>query len=326
MHRSYHTKKNDFIQYTELGQASKAEIADGKYLTIEGYGMVIGHSIMPNQSASLQIQNVLNVPQANKWLFSLIAIRQYGSLSQTMNKDTTVSQNGTPCIVGLPKSEKLHFFDMVLIKNKNEIPQAIIATISDYTSWHRRMGHTHQHMIKHLKKKHRRWSSSNHQCTSWSLWGMWKRKVQETSFPSFKIKGKTTLRSGTFQSGWNASSLYWWIQIYHHLLRQLLFFWGHALPQKEKWRITCNQTIQSMGQKTTWHHTEMQTIWSWRVPVKWAKNLHGREWNWIPNVHARFSATKWMSGKVPVNHHKWSWGHVASHWLIQQFLDICCEG
>ena len=37
-------RKSDFIQYTELGQASKAEITDGKYLTIEGFGMIIGHS------------------------------------------------------------------------------------------------------------------------------------------------------------------------------------------------------------------------------------------------------------------------------------------
>ena len=41
-------RKSDFVQYREVGQASKAEIADGKYLTIEGYGMIIGHSIMPN--------------------------------------------------------------------------------------------------------------------------------------------------------------------------------------------------------------------------------------------------------------------------------------
>ena len=33
--------KSDFIQYWELGQASQAEIANGKYLKIEGYGMVI---------------------------------------------------------------------------------------------------------------------------------------------------------------------------------------------------------------------------------------------------------------------------------------------
>ena len=32
--------KSDFIQYWALGQASKAEIADGKYLQIEGYGKV----------------------------------------------------------------------------------------------------------------------------------------------------------------------------------------------------------------------------------------------------------------------------------------------
>ena len=69
-------RKSDFVQYTELGQASKAEIADGKYLTIEGYGTIIGHSIMLNQLASFQIQNVLYIPQTNKWLFLLIATGQ----------------------------------------------------------------------------------------------------------------------------------------------------------------------------------------------------------------------------------------------------------
>ena len=54
-------RKSDFVQYTQLGQASKAKITDRKYLTIEGYGMVIGHSIIPNQTASLQIQNVLYI-------------------------------------------------------------------------------------------------------------------------------------------------------------------------------------------------------------------------------------------------------------------------
>ena len=61
--------KSDFVQYWELGQASKAEIADGKYLQIEGYEMVIGYSIMPNKMVSLQIQNVLYIPEANKRLF-----------------------------------------------------------------------------------------------------------------------------------------------------------------------------------------------------------------------------------------------------------------
>ena len=88
--------KSDFVQYWELGQASKAEIADGKYLQIEGYEMVIGYSIMPNKMVSLQIQNVLYIPEANKWLFSLIAMGQCGSMSQTTKEGTTISQNGTP--------------------------------------------------------------------------------------------------------------------------------------------------------------------------------------------------------------------------------------
>ena len=48
-------RKSDFVQYRELGQLHKAEIADGKYLTIEGYGTVIGHSKMPHKNESLQI-------------------------------------------------------------------------------------------------------------------------------------------------------------------------------------------------------------------------------------------------------------------------------
>ena len=63
--------KSDFIQYWELGQASEAEIANGKYLKIEGYGTVIGYSIMVNKTVSLQIQNVLHVPEANKRLLPL---------------------------------------------------------------------------------------------------------------------------------------------------------------------------------------------------------------------------------------------------------------
>ena len=102
--------------------------------------------------ATLQIQNMLYVPEANKWLFSLIATGQHGSMSQTTNKGTTVSKDGKPYIVGLPKSGRLHSFNMELIRNKNKIPWATIATLSDYTLWHRRMGHINQHVIKHLRK------------------------------------------------------------------------------------------------------------------------------------------------------------------------------
>ena len=59
-------RKSDFVQYRELGQLHKAEIVDGKYLTIEGYGTVIGHSKMPHGHESLQIQNVLYIPEVNK--------------------------------------------------------------------------------------------------------------------------------------------------------------------------------------------------------------------------------------------------------------------
>ena len=95
---------------------------------------------------------MLYVPEANKRLFSLITTGQHGSMSQTTREGTTVSQNGTPFIIGTPKSGKLHSFDMVLTKNLSETPRAIIAMLSDYTLWHEHMGHTHQHVIKHLGK------------------------------------------------------------------------------------------------------------------------------------------------------------------------------
>ena len=182
--------KSDFIQYWELGQASKAEIANGKYLKIEGYGTVIGYSIMPNKMVSLQIQNVLYIPEANKRLFSLIAAGQRGSMSQTTSKGTTISLNGKPYIVSLPKSGRLHSFDMELVKNKNEVSGAIIATISDYTLWHRRMGHAHQCVIKHLGKNtecgpHQTTNPPNGACE-----GCEKGKSKRLPFPALKSRAK----------------------------------------------------------------------------------------------------------------------------------------
>ena len=122
MHRAHHTrKKSDFIQYREFGQKGKAKITDGKYLTREGCGTVIRHSIMPNKMTSLQIQNVLYVPEVNKQLYLTIAARQCNCMSQMMKEGTIVTQNGTPFIIGKPKSGILHSFDMVLAKNWSKV-------------------------------------------------------------------------------------------------------------------------------------------------------------------------------------------------------------
>ena len=150
-------------------------------------------SPMPNKTVSLQIQNVLYIPEANKQLFSLIATRQQGSMSQTISKGTTISLNGKPYIVGLPKSWRLHSYDMELVKNKNKIPQAIIATISDYTLWHRRMGHAHQCVIKHLSKNT---EGGPHQTTNAPLGaceGCEKGKSKRLPFPTLKSRAKRPL-------------------------------------------------------------------------------------------------------------------------------------
>ena len=71
---------------------------------------------MLNGTASLQICNMLYVPEENKQLFSLVATGQHGSMSQTTKEGTIVSQNGTPFIIGTPKSGKLHSFEWYLLK------------------------------------------------------------------------------------------------------------------------------------------------------------------------------------------------------------------
>ena len=182
--------KSDFVQYQALGQASKADIADGKYLQIEGYRTVIGYSKMLNKSVSLRIQNMLYVPEANKWLFSLIATGQYGSMSTTTNKGTTISFNGAPYIVGRPKSGRLHSFDMELVKNKNEVSGAIIATLSDYTLWHRRMGHAHQCVIKHLDKNTKGGPHQTTDAPKGACEGCEKGKSKRLPFPLSKSRAK----------------------------------------------------------------------------------------------------------------------------------------
>ena len=183
--------KSNFVQYWELRQPSDAEITDGKYLKIEGHGMVIGYSKTPQGSVSLQLQNVLYVPEACKQLFLLIAARQQGSMSKTTKKGTTVSLNGTPYIIGCPMGGKLHIFQMELVRHK--IPGAIIATLSDYTLWHRRMGHAHQRMIKHL---HKNTEGGPHQTTnppSGICEGCEKGKSKRLPFPTSKSRAKQPL-------------------------------------------------------------------------------------------------------------------------------------
>ena len=114
-------------------------------------------------------------------------------MSQTMNKGSTISFNGIPYIVGLPKSGRLHSFDMELVNHKNKIPQAIIATISDYTLWYRRMGHAHQRVIKHLGKNT---EGGPHQTTDAPLGaceGCEKGKSKRLPFPTSISRAKQPL-------------------------------------------------------------------------------------------------------------------------------------
>ena len=47
--------KSDFMQYREFAQPQYAEIEDGKHLKLEGFGTVIGYSIMPGHMPKIEI-------------------------------------------------------------------------------------------------------------------------------------------------------------------------------------------------------------------------------------------------------------------------------
>ena len=114
-------------------------------------------------------------------------------MSTTTSKGTTISLNGAPYIVGLPKSGRLHSFDMELIKNKSEVPRAIIATLSDYTLWHRRMGHAHQRVIKHLRKNTEGGPHQTTDAPSGACEGCEKGKSKRLPFPSSKLRATRPL-------------------------------------------------------------------------------------------------------------------------------------
>ena len=59
----------DNSNFTQYRKPEYTEITDRKYLTIVGYGTIVGHSIMPDSRASLQIQQVLFILEVNKQLY-----------------------------------------------------------------------------------------------------------------------------------------------------------------------------------------------------------------------------------------------------------------
>ena len=126
----------------------------------------------------------------NKWLFSLIAARQHGSMSQIMKEGTTVTQNGTPFIIRTVKLGKLHSFNMVLIKNQEEVQRVIIAALSDYTLWHRRMGHAHQCVIKHLGKNMEGGPHQTTKAPTGACEGCEEGKSKRLPFPALRSRAK----------------------------------------------------------------------------------------------------------------------------------------
>ena len=77
----------------------KLKLQMENFLTIVGYGTIVGQSIMPNAMVSIQICWALYVLETNKWLYLLIATGQQNCVSTTMKQSMTVTQNGIPFII-----------------------------------------------------------------------------------------------------------------------------------------------------------------------------------------------------------------------------------
>ena len=82
---------------------------------------------------------------------------------------------------------------MVLVKNKTEIPLAIIGILSDYTLWHRRMGHIHQCMIKHLGKNTEGGPHQTNKAPHGACEGCEKGKSKRLPFPTSRSRTKQPL-------------------------------------------------------------------------------------------------------------------------------------
>ena len=79
---------------------------------------------------------------------------------------------------------------MVLVENQEEVPRAIIAMLSDYTLWHRRMGHVHQHMIKHLGKNTEGGPHQTTEAPTGACEGCKKGKSKRLPFPTLQSRAK----------------------------------------------------------------------------------------------------------------------------------------
>ena len=149
---------------------------------------------MPHGTEWLQIWNVLYVPEANKQLFLLIAMGQHGGMSQTMKEGKTAYQNGTPFILAHQNRENyILSIWYILAKTWEEVPRAIIAILSDYTLWHRRMGHPHQCVIKHLRKNMEGGPHQTTEAPHRACEGCKKGKSKRPSFPTSRSREKWPL-------------------------------------------------------------------------------------------------------------------------------------
>ena len=82
---------------------------------------------------------------------------------------------------------------MVLAKNCSKVLQVMIATLSDYTLWHRRMGHAHQHMIKHLRNTTEGGPNQSTNVPISTCEGCKKGKSKRFPFPASRSRAKQPL-------------------------------------------------------------------------------------------------------------------------------------
>ena len=84
--------QSDLHNYKGYDPLGKAEITDGKFITIKGQGNIMGHSLLPDKTKfSMEIRRVLYISDVSKQLFLLIATRSMNNKSETTRWGTIVS-------------------------------------------------------------------------------------------------------------------------------------------------------------------------------------------------------------------------------------------
>jgi len=152
--------KEDYMYYWKFPKPGRAKLAsDVKELEIIVFGIVpIGHTMTNGNHLNVTVHDVLYIPKAIGRFFSPnVAMEKGCSAILTYETMSMLTANKTTYLTGtrITNNQLYHIAARILEKEPPKVQISTVVTINpftDYTLWHRRLGHTYQHMIRNLLK------------------------------------------------------------------------------------------------------------------------------------------------------------------------------